>query len=49
MTNAVFASIFFHLLARKPNLEKISIQTNSFIIFTCQNPGLLDPGFGQIG
>jgi hypothetical protein len=32
-----------------PNLEKNYIQTNSFIIFTCQNPDLLDPGFGQIG
>jgi hypothetical protein len=30
---------FFHLLARKPNLEKNSIYSiNSFIIFTC--PGL---------
>ena len=32
---------FFHLLARKPNLEKkiIFIHTNSFIIITCPNPG----------
>ena len=33
---------FFRLLARKPNLEKnLFIQSNSFIIFTCLNPGLL--------
>jgi len=38
---------FFHLLARKPNLEKCSIQTNSFIFFTCPNPVLLVPGFGS--
>ena len=25
------------------------IQTNSFIIFTCPNPVLLVPGFGQVG
>ena len=42
---------FFRLvLAREPNLEKIIfIQTNSFIIFTCPNPVLLVPGFGQVG
>ena len=40
----------FHLLARKPNLEKkiIFIHTNSFIIFTCPNPVLLVPGLGQV-
>ena len=41
---------FFHLLARKSNLEKfLFIQTNSFIIFTCPNSVLLVPGFGQVG
>jgi hypothetical protein len=42
---------FFHLLARKPNLEKkvLFIQTNSFIIFTCPNPVSLVTGFGQVG
>ena len=42
---------FFHLLARKPNLEKkkLFIQSNSFVIFTCPNPVLLDLGFGQLG
>ena len=41
---------FFHLLARNPNLEKknLFIQTNSLIIFTCLNPVLLFPGFGQV-
>jgi hypothetical protein len=43
--------IFVHLLPRKPNLErkKKFIQTNSFRIFTCPNPVLLVPGFGQVG
>ena len=44
---------FFHLhvLAQKPNFGKkiLFIQTNSFIIFTCQNPVLLVPSFGQVG
>jgi hypothetical protein len=41
---------FFHLLARKSNLEKcLFIQTNSFIIFICPNSVLLVPGFGQVG
>jgi hypothetical protein len=40
----------FHLLARKPNLEKkmIFIHTKYFIIFTCLNPVLLVPGMGQV-
>jgi hypothetical protein len=29
-THAVFALIFFHLLPRKPNLEKFSIYSNIF-------------------
>jgi len=29
--------------------EKKSIQTNSFILFTCLNPVLLVPDFGQVG
>ena len=29
-TTSVFALIFFHLLARKPNLEKCSIYSNKF-------------------
>ena len=45
--------LFFHLLARKPNLEEktnfLFIKTNSFIIFTCLNPVLPVPGFGQVG
>jgi hypothetical protein len=36
-------------IARKPNSEKNSfIQTNFFKIFTCSNPVLLVPGFGQV-
>ena len=47
--NAVFHKfglIFFHLLARKPNLEKkfIFIQTNSSIIFTSTESGLRASG-----
>ena len=45
---AVFALIFFHLLTRKPNLEKLSIYSNKFFhnfhlsesSFTC--PGIRD-------
>ena len=45
-----FCLNFFHLLAQKPNLEKIIfIQTNSFMIFTCPNPVFLVPDFGQMG
>ena len=34
----------------KANLYKISIYSNKFfIIFTCPNPVLLVPGFGQVG
>ena len=42
---------FFRLLAPRPNLEKkiLYIQTNSFIVFTCQNAVLLIPGFTQVG
>ena len=48
ITFLVFA-IIFHLLARKPNLEKkiIFILANSFIIFTCPNPVLLVPASGK--
>jgi hypothetical protein len=37
---------FFHLLARKPNLEK---KKYLFLFFTCPNQVLLVPGFGQVG
>ena len=41
---------FFSPSCPKPNLEKkLFIRTNSFIIFTCSNPVLLFPGFGQVG
>jgi hypothetical protein len=40
---------FFHLLARKSNLENfLFIQTNSFIIFSCSYPVFLLQGFGQV-
>jgi hypothetical protein len=38
-----FALIFFTYLP-----ESQIIQTNYFIIFTCLNPVLLVPGFGQV-
>jgi len=36
---------FFHLLARKPNLEKFSIYSNKFFHIQV----LLVTGFGQVG
>ena len=47
---AVFL-IFFHLLAWKPNLEKISGYSNKFFhnFLTCPNPVFLVPGFRQVG
>ena len=50
---AVFACILFHLLARKPNLEKSSIYSNKFFnnfhlsesSFTC--PRLQESGLAQ--
>jgi hypothetical protein len=36
-------------LKAKFTKKKLFIQTNSFIIFTCPNPVLLVPGFGQVG
>jgi len=49
--STVFAFIFLHLLARKPNLEKCSIYSNKFhnfylseSSFTC--PGLWASGLG---
>ena len=38
---------FVHLLAQKPYLEKNYIYSS--IIFTCTNPVLLIPSFGQVG
>ena len=47
--SSVFALFFFHLLARKPNLVKFSIYSNKFFHnFTCLNPVLPVPGFGQV-
>ena len=47
---AVFILIFFTYLPESQILTKILfIQANSFIIFTCLNPVLLVPGFGQVG
>ena len=41
---------FVHLLAQKPNLEKIMfIQANSVVIVACSNPVLLVSGLGQVG
>ena len=41
---------FVHLLAQKPNLEKIMfIQANSVVIVVCSNPVLLVSGLGQVG
>ena len=45
----VFALIFFHLLARKPNLEKNSIYSNEFFDITYPNPVLFVPGSEQVG
>ena len=39
---------FFHLLAKRPNLELFSIYSNKFF-HNCQNAVLLVPGFGQVG
>lgn len=44
----VFPLTFFTNL-QNPNLEKIYFYSNSIVIFTCPNPALLVPGFGQVG
>jgi hypothetical protein len=40
---------FLLLLLSNEFLLLLFIQANSFIIFTCPNPVLLVPGFGQVG
>ena len=43
--NAVFDLIFFHLLARRPNLENISIYSNKFFYnFHLSESSLTCPG-----
>jgi predicted RNA binding protein YcfA (HicA-like mRNA interferase family) len=47
---AVIALIFFTYLPECQICKNcLFIQTNSFIIFTCQNPALLVLGIGQVG
>ena len=46
----ILALIFFNYMPEsKIQKNFLFIQTNYFIIFTCQNPVLLVPGFGQVG